>query len=314
MRALPVRSEHNGSSAHGLAAIGAHVVFGDIRPPSTPSPSPRVTFVPTDVAQYGDVLNLFREGWRRHGRVDHGIANAAVTETGQLFATGADDSAIEEAPPAAVLDVNARGAVFFARVAVHYLRKSRAARQGADASLLLVSSVAAINDSPGLFQYSASKHGVMGLFRSAHKYLWATEGIRVNVVLPNLTSGRLATPFPRGRDMQLTDEPPGTQMAAGVVAQHDAMGITSNEPRDVAHVFLHALTSGAHGESLYVSGGRTYEIEKKLEAVKPEWLGRPAYEELLACTEALGDVSGPRTGWGAGTDMLLMLGHQLDSR
>ena len=94
-------------------------------------------------------------------------------------------------------------------------------------------------------------------------------------------------------------------MVEGVVAQHDAMGIASNAPQDGAHVFLNALTSAGHGEALYVSGGRTYEIEKKLESVKPEWFGRPVYEELLACTAVLGDVSGPRAGWHMGTDTLL---------
>lgn len=95
-------------------------------------------------------------------------------------------------------------------------------------------------------------------------------------------------------------------MAARVVAQHEALGIKSNEPQDVAHVFLHALTSDARGAALYVSGSRTYEIEKKLEAVKPDCLGQPVYEDLLACTESLGDGSGPCVGWAKSADTFVM--------
>jgi NAD(P)-dependent dehydrogenase (short-subunit alcohol dehydrogenase family) len=110
-------------------------------------------------------------------------------EVGQLFATGDSDEAIRKPPSTAVLDVNLKGTVFVARVAVHYLRRSLAqnASSQKDASILLVSSVVSFGNWPGLFQYSASKHGVMGLFHSTKDFLFVTEGIRVNVVLPNMT-------------------------------------------------------------------------------------------------------------------------------
>ena len=103
--------------------------------------------------------------------------------------TGESDDSIREPPPTAVLDVNLKGTVFFTRVAVHYLRRSLAqnASTQKDASIVLVSSVAGFGNWPGLFQYSASKHGVMGLFHSAKDFLYGTEGIRINAVLPNMT-------------------------------------------------------------------------------------------------------------------------------
>lgn len=159
-----------------------------------------MTFVRTDVTDYASILNLFKRAWQLHGRIDYAVSNAAVVETGKLFATGNgesddDDTTIEEPPPTLVLDVNLKGSVFFTRVAVHFLRKSLARhRVGGggdgtqkDASIILVGSIATLGEFPGLFQYSATKQGIMGLFRSTKNHLIETEGIRVNVVLPNST-------------------------------------------------------------------------------------------------------------------------------
>ncbi|KAK8021702.1 hypothetical protein PG990_006840 [Apiospora arundinis] len=260
-----------------LADLGAKVVFGDIKAPENPLRSSHVTFVRTDVTSYASVLNLFKQAWQIHGRVDYAISNAGVTEVGKLFATGDDDAAIEEAPPALVLDVNLKGTVFFTRVAVHFLRKSLARhRQGGDdgsgkpqkdACLLLVSSIATLGEFPGLFQYCAAKQGVMGLFRSTKDHLLETEGIRVNAVLPNSTR---------------------TTMVDGIIGLYNARGLASNEPEDVADTFLHALASDINAEALYVTGSKTYEVEKALTRVKGDWLGQAVYDELLACQEVLG--------------------------
>ncbi|KAK8087808.1 15-hydroxyprostaglandin dehydrogenase [Apiospora hydei] len=77
-------------------------------------------------------------------------------------------------------------------------------------------------------------------------------------------------------------------MVAGVIDLYDANGLPSNDPEDVANTFLHALSSRVSGEALYVSGARTYEVEKTLARVKGAWLGQELYDELLACQRALG--------------------------
>lgn len=167
------------------------MVFGDIKDPEiSPAEKSSIAFVKTDVADYASVLDLFKTAWSLHGRIDHVISNAGLVEIGQLFATGEDDAAIEEVPPTLVMDVNLRGTLFVTRVGVHFLRKSLKvnASSQTDASLLLVSSVAGFGEFPGLFQYSATKHGIYGLFRSTRRFLQETENIRVNMVLPNMTS------------------------------------------------------------------------------------------------------------------------------
>ncbi|KAK9769883.1 putative NAD(P)-binding protein [Seiridium cardinale] len=253
-----------------LAGIGAKVVFGDINEPKSDLPD-QVTFVKTDVSQYESVLNLFRTAWSIHGRIDHAISNAGVPDTYPLFANNNDDAAIEEAPPSLVLDVNLKGSIFLMRVAVHFLRKSLAAHGEAqrDASVLLVSSVTGFGNFSGLYQYSATKHGVLGLFRSSHGFLQDTEGIRVNVVLPNMTK---------------------TQMVQGIINLYESLGIPCNEPTDVADAFLYALCSAASGEGLYVSGAKTYEIEKAFRSIGANWLGKELYDEFLAGQKALSSI------------------------
>jgi NAD(P)-dependent dehydrogenase (short-subunit alcohol dehydrogenase family) len=68
-----------------------------------------------------------------------------------------------------ILDVNLKGPVYFARLASVYLRQpgvgENAGAVAGDKSLTFTSSVAAFREDPGLYVYTASKHGVMGLMR-----------------------------------------------------------------------------------------------------------------------------------------------------
>ncbi|KAL1610008.1 hypothetical protein SLS60_001673 [Paraconiothyrium brasiliense] len=252
-----------------LLSAGAKVVLGDVKAPDPAPTDDRFTFINTDVTKYDAVVDLFATASAVHGRIDHAISNAGLVEIGQMFATGESDDAIREPPTTAVLDVNLKGTIFVTRVAVHYLRRSlvqNASTQN-DASILLVSSVAGFGNWPGLFQYSASKHGVMGLFHSTKVFLYGSEGIRVNVVLPNMTD---------------------TQMVTGVITAYKANGVPINEPKHVANTFLHSLSNDVNGEAFYVSGGKTYEIEKRLDEVKPQWLGLHLFDELMAGQQALG--------------------------
>lgn len=82
-------------------------------------------------------------------------------------------------------------------------------------------------------------------------------------------------------------------MVTSVIALYESLAVPCNDPEDVSNAMLHALATEANGEALYVSGTKTYEIEKSLELVKPDWLGENVYRELLAGQTALGGVSTP---------------------
>jgi NAD(P)-dependent dehydrogenase (short-subunit alcohol dehydrogenase family) len=59
-----------------------------------------------------------------------------------------------------VLDINLTGTLYFSRIAAVYLRQKATPKD--EKGLVLVSSVAGFQESPGLFVYQATKHGVIG--------------------------------------------------------------------------------------------------------------------------------------------------------
>ena len=156
---------------------GAHVFFGDVldseghalaKELSSSSPAgegPKVHYQRCDVTSYADTLSLFHAAFKACGRVDHAIANAGIGEQGNIFDEGLDLESVREEPKRAmgVVDVNLKGEIYFARIASVYLRQGEG---GGDKSLTLVSSVAGFREDPGLFVYTPSKHGVLGLMRS----------------------------------------------------------------------------------------------------------------------------------------------------
>ncbi|KAH6715828.1 hypothetical protein BKA61DRAFT_719889 [Leptodontidium sp. MPI-SDFR-AT-0119] len=147
-------------------------------------PGGETTFVQTDVTDYASVLNLFDTAWKKYGRVDVAISNAGVQEIGSWFEKGLDLEGVRVKPPTKTIDVNLLGTLYFSRIAAVYLSQSPSPK---DKSLLLLSSTAGFKETPGLFTYSASKHGVLGLLRSLRPYLPKTHGVRTNAICPWMT-------------------------------------------------------------------------------------------------------------------------------
>lgn len=121
---------------------------------------------------YSDNLALFDAAYQACGRVDHAVANAGLGEQGNAFDPGLTLESVREEPVKSikVVDVNLKGELYFARIASVYLRQpdvnGKSSTAAADKSLTLVSSVAGFREDPGLFVYTASKHGVLGLMRA----------------------------------------------------------------------------------------------------------------------------------------------------
>lgn len=133
----------------------------------------RCVFLPSDVASKRDMHALVDLAVERFGRLDIAINNAALEAKGPI----ADFS---EETYERVFDTNVKG-VFLAMAA-----EIAAMRRTGGGSIVNVGATSGSRGAPNMSIYSASKHAVEGLSRSAALEL-AKEGIRVNVVAPGPT-------------------------------------------------------------------------------------------------------------------------------
>ncbi|KAK0111607.1 hypothetical protein ONS95_001953 [Cadophora gregata] len=240
MAAIPLREETLkelkdkvvviSGSAHGigLATVqllhthGAHVIHGDWDSQAGSSidssiasssaskvqvPDGSTTFVQTDVTDYDSVLRLFDTALKKHGRVDVAISNAGVQEAGEWFEKGLDLEGVRTKPTTKTLDVNLLGCMYFARIACVYLKEGNTAK--ADKSLILVSSTAGFKETPGIFAYTAAKHGVIGyVSHSFCSLLFSSLSRSFSNPLYSPNPSRLFIPFTPLPDPKIHSLPP----------------------------------------------------------------------------------------------------------
>ncbi len=98
-----------------------------------------------------------------------------------------------------------------------------------------------------------------------------------------------------------------TAMVAGIEAGWAKLQLPENQPEDVARAIITCATAGRGkddrhlgavepfwGKIVYVSGGKAYEIEDKLNALEPAWLGNGNSAALAIGQEYLKNGS---TSW-----------------
>ena len=182
------------STVRLLVDAGAKVVIGDYDSKAGENlvssfNSNQPTFVKVDVSKYEDNIKLFKTALEKHGRVDHAVACAGIIERGKWFDPELTVETVEKPETNQVIEINLLGVVYFARIAVVYLRHNKG--KDDDKSLTLISSAAGFRDSPGLFMYQCSKHGVMGLLRTTRKVINERDGIRINAICPGIVDSNM---------------------------------------------------------------------------------------------------------------------------
>jgi meso-butanediol dehydrogenase/(S,S)-butanediol dehydrogenase/diacetyl reductase len=135
------------------------------------------TFV-CDVRDYAQVRGLARHAVDQHGSLDIWVNNAGI---GYIMKPLLD---VEPSDWTAVIDVNLTGAFYGLRAAAELM-----VAQGRGGRIINIASQAAKSGFPHAQAYTASKHGLVGLVRSAAIEL-GPHGVTVNNVCPNhVTTG-----------------------------------------------------------------------------------------------------------------------------
>src|SRR5689334_5861798 len=112
-----------------------------------------------------------------------------INNAGANFPGGLDEATVEGFTTS--VDVNLL-APFRLTTALHAALKSSAAAGGA--SVVMLASMAAIRAVPMVPGYGAAKAGVLSLIRNLG-VRWASDGIRINAVVPGVTATRMTAPM-----------------------------------------------------------------------------------------------------------------------
>ncbi|KAJ5674637.1 NAD(P)-binding protein [Penicillium maclennaniae] len=280
------------STVQQLCKYGAKVIFGDIlEEPSRQLESelsPNVHFVKCDASSYSDQLGLFKSAHDKFGRVDIVIANAGISITKDIFDPAED---ITQEPSMKEIDINTKGAIFSARIGMHYLR------QAGGGDLVLVSSIAGFKECGG----AGHLHGQQA-WRD-----WGDAGPSFDRD-PAEYQGECHFKFLIVYCLSNFNDCLGTRMVLGIEKGWYERGLPVNEPEDVGRAILICATAnrgtdglthqGARlpfaGKIVYVSGGESYEIEDGIQKLEPNWLGKENSQILEKGQEYLASDS---TSW-----------------
>ena len=194
------------------ALAGANVIIGDIdvrkgdrlvKDVIRETGNQNLKFIHCDVTDWLSQVEFFQAATKAsaHGGIDCVVANAGIVDQKMQYENPQGlDRSNPPAPDLKVTEVNFKGVLYTTHLALFWLPRnpgSTAAdpraipsRTVRDPHLLFVSSIAGIGPVPTQAEYTASKHALIGLYRSLSGTSFV-HGVRTNLLCPY----HIATPL-----------------------------------------------------------------------------------------------------------------------
>jgi NAD(P)-dependent dehydrogenase (short-subunit alcohol dehydrogenase family) len=173
------------ATAIAFAKAGAKTIVADLQTKeggevveSIRQADGEAVFVQTDVSKLDDVKRLIEKIVEIYGRLDWACNNAGI-EGGKATITDCPEELWDK-----VIDINLKGVWLCMKYEIPEMLK------GGGGAIVNISSANGFRGAQGFAPYTASKHGVIGLTKSAAKE-YAESGIRINTVCP----GSIHTPM-----------------------------------------------------------------------------------------------------------------------
>lgn len=230
------------ATAQAFAAAGARLIVSDVDADRGEAVASAIRaaggdalFLACDVADSAQVKALIERIESDHGRLDCAFNNAGIDiEQGRL--ADGDEEVFDR-----IMDVNVKGVWQCMRFEIPLMLKN------GGGAIVNTASVAALGAAPNMSIYSASKHAVLGLTRSA-AVGYGKQGVRINAVCPGVIDTDM---FRRA----VAGDP---RKAASAVAIHPVGRVGMVE--EVAAAVLYLCSEAASfttGVALPVDGGKT---------------------------------------------------------
>ncbi len=228
------------AAALALAAEGARVVVSDIVIEAGEETVSLIraaggdaTFVRADVSDEPDVVALVQAALDTYGRLDCAVNNAGIE--GTLSPVG--DCTLADWQR--VIDINLTGVFLCLREEINAMLSR------GSGSIVNIASVYGLRASSGSPAYTASKHAVVGLTKSAAG-AYAAQGVRINAICPGFIQTAMVE-----RVLELAPD-----AEEGIVARHPIGRLGTPEEVAAAVLWLCSdVASFVTGHTLAVDGG-----------------------------------------------------------
>ncbi|MFC3221254.1 SDR family NAD(P)-dependent oxidoreductase [Tianweitania populi] len=235
-------------AAERFAGEGAKLILSDVNPEALQAFAATLdcetALLSGDISQESLSKDLVKLAVEKFGRLDVALNNAGIAQSYVKLPNVPSDEARR------ILEIDLLG-VFFAMSYQIPQMERQFRRTGKGGAIVNVASVAGVAGAPRLSVYSAAKHGVVGLTRSAAAE-YASKGVRVNAVCPAFARTKMAMDMlgmsTAGTDAAIADLTRGVPMKR--LAEVD----------EIVEVFLFAAdpkNSFMTGQAIAADGGIT---------------------------------------------------------